>query len=143
MTFQFLQSLVFSLNLSVFKHRREFRFKVISLVTEKLKQVNPITVILSLVYALGGNEPFSGLQDVTVNSSPKAGVTVPLKGISRTLRAHLPARCDLTAPPLWSIFLNTTICALTTELWLQTRLRGVVARICFAQSLRLPSVGSE
>lgn len=50
---------------------------MILLVTEKFKEVNLIAVIFSLACAFGGNGPFSGLQDVIVNSSLKAGATAP------------------------------------------------------------------
>ena len=83
MIFQLLQSFVLpptptpTENLSILKHGREFRFKMILLVTEKFKEVNLIAVIFSLACAFGGNGPFSGLQDVIVNSSLKAGATAP------------------------------------------------------------------
>ena len=84
---------------------------MILLVTEKFQYINLIAVILSLACAFGGNGPFSGLQDVTVNSSPKAGA-LPPKRHDRTLRAHPLSLCELTALLLWLIFLNTTVCVL-------------------------------
>lgn len=83
------------------------------------------------------------VQAVILNSTPKAGAAVSIKGLCRTLRVHVPAQSELTALPLWLISVNTTLCAPTTELWLQARLWGVVAQIHFAQSLCWAEVGSE
>lgn len=66
---------------------------------------------------------------VMVNSSPKTGWLPPLKG-------HVSWQ---PGPWGWSL----SLCVLTTKLWLNARLWGVVTPMHFAQSLCSPEVGSE
>lgn len=73
-----------------------------------------MAVIGSVVYStpLGGMGLRGGVQAVILNSTPKAGVAVSVKGLHRTLRVHVPAQSEFDSPaPVVDLCQHHPLCA--------------------------------